>query len=133
MRYEYKEINRKIGAKIRRMRESTGMVRDEFSEKVGISTQFLTDIERGRTGPSLTTLCKICDILGVSTDSILRDYDSDLEDFAKEVCALLAGVDRGLYGSLLSSLREQVNLIHTAQMLAKTKADETGPNGQLKI
>ena len=118
MRYEYKDINKKIGVRIRHMRESTGMVRDEFSEKVGISSQFLTDIERGRTGPSLTTLCKICDVLGVSTDSILREFDPDLEHFAREICALLVDIDPELYGSILSGLREQVALIRTVQALA---------------
>ena len=50
MRGEYKEINRKIGTRIRLARETAGMTRDEFSEKIGISAQFQTDIERGRTG-----------------------------------------------------------------------------------
>lgn len=124
MRHEYKDINKKIGARIRRAREIAGMTKDEFSEKVGISPQFLTDIERGRTGPSITTLCSICDALGVSTDSLLREPNPDAEQFAREVGALVAGVDPKLYEPILSGLREQVALIHAAQALVKPQLGE---------
>lgn len=92
MRGEYKEINRKIGARIRLARETAGLTRDEFSEKIGISAQFQTDIERGRTGPSITTLCKICDVLAVPTDSILRGPQPGVEAAAWQIGTLLRDV-----------------------------------------
>ena len=36
------------------------------------STQFISTIERGLAGPSLETTIKICEVLGVSTEWILR-------------------------------------------------------------
>ena len=66
--------------------------RDEFSEKIGISAQFQTDIERGRTGPSITTLCKICDVLAVPTDSILRGPQPGVEAAAWQIGTLLRDV-----------------------------------------
>ena len=50
MRQFYKPLNIKIGARIREARESARMTREVFAEKVDISAQFLTDIERGRMG-----------------------------------------------------------------------------------
>ena len=76
MRQFYKPTNVKIGARIRMARESARLTREEFSEQVDISAQFLTDIERGRMGASLETIIKICDVLGVTTDTILRGPDS---------------------------------------------------------
>ena len=72
MRQFYKPLNIKIGARIREARESARMTREVFAEKVDISAQFLTDIERGRMGASLETVLKICSVLGVTTDTILR-------------------------------------------------------------
>ena len=66
MRQFYKPLNVEIGARIREARESARMTREGFAEKVDISTQFLTDIERGRMGASLETIIKICDTLGVT-------------------------------------------------------------------
>ena len=63
MRQMYKPENIEIGGRIRSAREALGMTRDEFAEAVGISSQFASDLERGRMGASVETICRICQVL----------------------------------------------------------------------
>lgn len=115
MRQFYKPVNVEIGARIREARESARMTRETFSERVDISTQFLTDIERGRMGASLETILRICDTLGVTTDSILRGPDLDEDATARQLSVLLSGVPRNLMPLLIDNIRDQVRLIEAAQ------------------
>ena len=120
MRQFYKPLNIKIGARIREARESARMTRETFSEKVDISTQFLTDIERGRMGASVETILKICDALGTTTDTILRGVDLDEEVTARQLSVLLGSVPRTLLPLVIDNVRDQVNLIEAAQEIEKS-------------
>lgn len=120
MRQFYKPLNVEIGARIREARESARMTREGFAEKVDISAQFLTDIERGRMGASLETIIKICDTLGVTTDFILRGPDLDEEVTARQLSVLLGSVPRTLLPLVIDNVRDQIRLIETAQGLEKT-------------
>lgn len=120
MRQFYKPLNVAIGARIRAARESARMTRETFSEKVDISTQFLTDIERGRMGASVETILKICDALGTTTDTILRGVDLDEEVTARQLSVLLGSVPRTLLPLVIDNVRDQVNLIEAAQEIEKS-------------
>ena len=120
MRQFYKPTNIKIGARIRETRESARMTREAFAERVDISAQFLADIERGRMGASLETIIKICDVLGVTTDTILRDLDVDEEVTARQLSVLLNRVPRTLLPLVIDSIRDQVKLIEAAQIIEKS-------------
>lgn len=60
-----------VGKRVRRIREQTKMSREAFAERVGISSQFLAEIEGGKKGMSAETLFKICSRFAVSADYIL--------------------------------------------------------------
>lgn len=120
MRQFYKPTNVKIGARIRIARESARLTREEFSEQVDISAQFLTDIERGRMGASLETIIKISDVLGVTTDTILRGPDLDEEVTARQLSVLLGSVPRTLLPLVIDNVRDQVRLIEAAQNAKNT-------------
>ena len=120
MRQFYKPLNVAIGARIRAARESARMTRETFSEKVDISTPFLTDIERGRMGASVETILKICDVLGVTTDTILRSPDLDEEVTARQLSILLSRIPRTLLPLVIDSIRDQVKLIEAAQIIEKS-------------
>jgi transcriptional regulator with XRE-family HTH domain len=57
--------------RIRKAREDLGYTREQFAEKLDVSVSYLAELERGRTGISVKTLIKVCDILGLSADYIL--------------------------------------------------------------
>lgn len=64
-------IMNQIGKRLRKKREQLNMTREVFSEKVGISPQFLAEIENGKKGMSAGTLYKICLTFNFSADYIL--------------------------------------------------------------
>ena len=62
---------KEIGGRIRQQRESIGLSREQFAEKIDITPKFCSDIELGIKGMSVSTLCKIAKTLHLSTDYIL--------------------------------------------------------------
>jgi len=65
------ELNKCIGLRIREKRENAKMSRDKLAECIGISPQFLAQIELGNKGMSSATLHKICSALSISADYII--------------------------------------------------------------
>ena len=59
-----KEINIQIGEQIKTARE-------QLAERVEVSPQYISDLERGVVGISIPTLKRVCTTLGVSSDLIL--------------------------------------------------------------
>ena len=68
---EKKTINMEVGENVRLYREKAGYSRERFSELIGVSPRFIADVESGFAGVSLTTLKKLCEVLGVSADRLL--------------------------------------------------------------
>ena len=60
-----------VGKRIRKQRELLGYTREALAEKLEITPKFCSDIELGLKGMSVPTLCKISEVLGLSTDYIL--------------------------------------------------------------
>ena len=72
---EYPERYRTLGLKIAYYRKKSGDTQDVFAEKVGISTNFLAQVEGTGTtrGVSLETLFKIADVLQIAPSKLLED------------------------------------------------------------
>lgn len=66
-----KEIDLLVGNNIKRERIRAGYTQDKFSELIGIGSKSLSAIERGTVGVSLSTLLRICNVLSVSSNSLL--------------------------------------------------------------
>ena len=60
-----------IGSNIRTARRRADLTQEQLSESIGVTPQYLSDLERGLVGTSIPTLIKICTKLNVSADFIL--------------------------------------------------------------
>lgn len=60
-----------LGSKIRSLRQRLSLTLDETATSAGISTPFLSQIERGRARPSVATLMAIARVLGVDIQFLL--------------------------------------------------------------
>lgn len=60
-----------IGKRIRNQRESLGYTREVLAEKIDVTPKFCSDIELGIKGMSVSTLCRISNVLNLSVDYIL--------------------------------------------------------------
>lgn len=61
-----------LGKKIRSRRRAIDMTLQQVSERVGLSIGFLSQIERGTSTPSLSSLCNIAEALGTSVDAFVN-------------------------------------------------------------
>ena len=62
---------RSVGIRIRKQRTRLGFTREALAEQLGVTPKCCSDIELGLKGMSVQTLCKLSDILFLSTDYIL--------------------------------------------------------------
>ncbi|MBQ2921426.1 MAG: helix-turn-helix transcriptional regulator [Oscillospiraceae bacterium] len=87
-----KEINIQIGEQIKSAREHARLTQEQMAERIEVSPQFVSDLERGVVGISLTTLKRVCVVLGVSSDQILfGQARKDCADAIAERCRNLSG------------------------------------------
>ncbi len=75
MKTDYPERYITLGLKIAYYRKKRGYTQENFAEKVGISLNFLAQVEGTGTvrGVSLETLFKIADVLQVAPSKLLED------------------------------------------------------------
>jgi len=64
-------LARKIGSAARTARRARSLTQQDAAETIGVSAEFYGRIERGRTLPSVPTLVRIADTLGIPADALL--------------------------------------------------------------
>ena len=85
--YSRKHINKIIGNNVRFIRKSNKLSQEKFAELLDLSPQFISDLERGVQGISLTTMVKICNTMKCSPMVILSNliefdsYNNEMDDF----------------------------------------------------
>lgn len=62
-----------LGKRIRAARVSKDMTQYALAEEVGVSQNFLGDIERGVKAPSITTAIRLANVLNMSMDTMFAD------------------------------------------------------------
>ena len=104
---EKKEINVLIGERIRLYRDKSGMSRERLAELMGVTPRFVADVELGFVGVSLTSLKKICEILGISADRLLWKKEDSAVSFSER----LSHVDEQWIPLIENLLQKQLELI----------------------
>jgi transcriptional regulator with XRE-family HTH domain len=81
-----------IGNRIKRSREEVGLTQERFAEKIGVSSAYISKIERGKTPISLDRLSEICKILETEPEYIISGANKESADFLQnEIIDLLHG------------------------------------------
>lgn len=65
-----------VGKRIRALRKSKGMTLEQLADKINLSISFLSDIENGRSNPSLDRLCDLAKALETRASFLLGECDS---------------------------------------------------------
>jgi transcriptional regulator with XRE-family HTH domain len=68
---ERNELNRKIGQNIRKYRLKTDISQENLALSAGLYPAYLGRLERGEKCPTIDTLYKICNALGVAVSEML--------------------------------------------------------------
>ncbi len=94
MKLQYNRID--AGERIRKKRQLLNMTQDASADKIGISTKYFADIERGSCGMSIETLISIGTLFDMSLDYIIYGKIYDEEESRKhsdEFTAILSLMD----------------------------------------
>lgn len=76
---------KKVGIRIKNRRKQLDMTQRDLSQKTKVSVSFLSDIETGRSYPSLETLAEIAKALDVTISFLLGEKgEQELVEEAKE-------------------------------------------------
>lgn len=65
-------LTRLIGSNLNGIRTQRGITFEQLAKLAGVSKGMLVQIEQGRTNPSVGTLCKIANALGVAVSSFIE-------------------------------------------------------------
>lgn len=85
-----------IGSVLRRIRLRQGRTLQDVARAAGVSTPYLSELERGRKEPSSEILASICRALGVPLEELLQQVLEELSKIQPTVVpAPLRGVARG--------------------------------------
>lgn len=90
------EVERRIGSRLRALRQDRRLTQEELAELAEIHPTFLAKIEAGQRLPSLVVIKRLANALGVPTASIVSAVDecewaSPEDRVADELVALLKG------------------------------------------
>lgn len=121
-----------IGKKLKKLRLKKNMTLQELARMTGLSTSFISQVERELTSPSLSSLKKITDALDVTLAFLFADEDQQLKVIRKgdEKKVLSTDDGRVKFTFLLSSGQSiEVSLVELAPG-ASTGAEKYHHHGE---
>ena len=88
--YMKTEDLKEIGVRIAERRKELKLTQEQTAERMNVSIQMISNIERGNKAIKIENLLKLCDILKTSTDYILtgRRTTHDFDHLASKISQL---------------------------------------------
>ncbi|WP_446896966.1 helix-turn-helix domain-containing protein [Clostridium sp. LBM24168] len=77
----------KLGKRIKSIRKNSNITQEQLAEMTGLSNNYISNIERNRSIPSIETLLKICNSLKVTPDLVLLDSIYMSREYIKDEIA----------------------------------------------
>lgn len=106
-----KQINVEIGEQIRYARERVKLTQEQFAERIEVSPQYVSDLERGVVGISIATLKRACMVLGVSSDQVLFGAASENRAaMIEETCRCLSDAQFAIFAEIAGKFAKAVNM-----------------------
>lgn len=66
------DISSKLGQNMKRIREKKKMSQGDIARGLQVDRGYISNIENGKKNPTLATIAKIANALGVSPDELLK-------------------------------------------------------------
>lgn len=70
-----KELRLRLGAALKECRARQRLTQEQLAERSGLSYKFIGEIERGRGNPTVETLGRLADALGVSVGALFVESE----------------------------------------------------------
>lgn len=62
----------KLGENLKKIRTKKDITQTELAKTLGVDKSFVSNIENGKTNPTLSTITNLAQALGVSTNELLK-------------------------------------------------------------
>jgi transcriptional regulator with XRE-family HTH domain len=72
---KHREIQRKFGERVRRLRKEQGFSQEGFADACGLHRTYMGSVERGETNPTLSSLATIATTLKISISRLVEGID----------------------------------------------------------
>lgn len=67
-----KDESKKLGKNVKRLRIEKDITQTSLAEKLGVDKSFISNIENGKTNPTLSTITNIAKVLGIKLEELLK-------------------------------------------------------------
>lgn len=67
-----KSESEKLGNNLKRLRTKKGITQGDIARSLGVSRGFVSNIENGKTNPTLATIARLANAIGVTSDELLK-------------------------------------------------------------
>jgi len=67
-----KSISSKLGQNLKKIRNKKGISQGDISRKLNMDRGYISSVENGKRNPTLSTLEKIAQALGVGVDDLIK-------------------------------------------------------------
>ena len=113
--------NKAVGRRLRLRRDALGITRDKLAEAIDVTPKFVQDIECGNKGMSTETLARLSEVLGLTTDYILKGIvDEEGQDIERQA------VKNNILGSLKVYDNDQLKIMdQVCRLLVEGKPSES--------
>lgn len=87
--------NKKLfGRRVKDLREGKGWTQEYLAERMDISTNYLSSIERGNENPTFDMLIKVSEALEVEMEELFNfGHEASLEELRGNILKLVQGLD----------------------------------------
>lgn len=113
--------NKAVGRRLRLRRDALGITRDKLAEAIDVTPKFVQDIEYGNKSMSTETLARLSEVLGLTTDYILKGIvDEEGQDIERQA------VKNNILGSLKVYDNDQLKIMdQVCRLLVEGKPSES--------
>ena len=66
------DLKVKFGKRLRKLRRNMDLTQEELAERVGVSSNFIGQVERGTNAPSFDVLAKLAEVLEVEVEEFFQ-------------------------------------------------------------
>ena len=99
-----------INENIKKLRKNNNLTQEQFAEKIGISLQGLSNIERNKYQPAVSTIDKICKKFKITPAELLVEMPKENETIIKNIIALLATCQKSKLKKIYETLKIMVKM-----------------------
>lgn len=105
------ELTKIVGESIARRRRKTGMTQEDLAGKLGIASDTMSRIEKGRFAPRISRFRDIAGALGCSVADLFRDADEKTADRASTIAEILKPLPDEAQEALVELMRQAVRVM----------------------